>query len=319
VGMPLIPANMDTVISKELANIIVNQYNSFPIFHRFCDLDTQIDFIKEFPQKVYASFGVNNPLENLVKLKEAGARGICIDIAHGHSQTVLDLIRKIKQELPDFEIIAGNVCTPMGYSDLVNAGADAVKVGIGCGGACSTRIMTGFGIPQFTAIQEISQLAKKLQVPIIADGGIKHPKDIALAIGAGASTVMMGNLFAKTWESAGRKALRNIKNGKIIDFSLDVLESNRDQYEIVSHYRGQASAHFQKEYYGGIRKGLVAEGVDFYSPCSGSAVDLIDKYLGGMRSAMTYGGARNIKEFQRKAEFVEVGAGYLKESFPRME
>jgi IMP dehydrogenase len=186
----------------------------------------------------------------------------------------------------------------MAYHDLVNAGADAVKVGVGPGAACTTRMVTGFGIPQFSAIYECAQIAEKLRIPLIADGGIRDSRDVVLALAAGASTVMIGKLFALTKESAAPK--RQAEGGAL-----------------EAKYRGQASEDFQTDFYGALKQKTVAEGIDFWGTVSGSADELIEKILGGLRSGMTYGGARSIKELQRKAEFVEVTSNYIKESMTR--
>jgi IMP dehydrogenase len=214
------------------------------------------------------------------------------------------LIESIKDLFPNIQIIAGNVCTPMAYQDLVNAGADAVKVGVGSGAACTTRVITGFGVPQFTAIYECAKLAQKLRVPIIADGGIRDSRDVVLALAAGASTVMLGKLFALTEESAAEKRL---------------FPEARLGTQWQAKYRGQASTDFQNEYYGGLKEKTVAEGTAFWAPVSGSAQTLIDELLGGIRSGLTYGGAKSIKELQRKAEFMRVTPSYGTESRPREE
>tara|TARA_B100000927_G_C16410965_1_gene447319 strand:- start:40 stop:1149 length:1110 start_codon:yes stop_codon:yes gene_type:complete len=324
IDMPLIPANMDTVICDRLADVILDN-GAYPIFHRFTDIDTQKQWVEKYPNRCYISCGVNNRLENLKILLDNGARGVCIDIAHGHSITTIDLVKQLKQNFPDKEVIAGNVCTEMGYSDLVNAGADCVKVGIGPGSACTTRKVTGFGVPQFSAIHNISQVAKKLKVPIIADGGIRNSRDVVLALAAGASTCMIGGLFSKTFESAGKKYITydNIrkqvfngnpkvdleKDGKQYLYTLG--DSLPFEYEIYTHYRGQASRDFQEEYYGSLKEGTCPEGVDFYSKCTNNAQRVIDELLSGLRSGLTYGGAKSIKELQRKAEFVEVSNAYI--------
>lgn len=315
IGMPLIPANMDTVISLELAKVIIDN-GGLPIFHRFCPLEEQLNFVKTYPNKCYVSMGVNN-VENLIPLFSAGAKGVCIDIAHGHSLVVMNLIREIKSVFPDKEVIAGNICTPMAYNDLVNAGADCCKVGIGGGSACTTRLVTGFGVPQFSAIHDISEYAYKLKVPIIADGGIRNSRDIVLSLAAGASSVMIGNLFAKTIESAAQKYSKKTKHIVNREDLLNGLYYKDNKDDIVVHYRGQASANFQNDYYGKVKEKTVPEGIDFLSKCSGPAQDLIDELLGGLRSGLTYGSARNIKELQRKAEFVEVTNNYSGESAPR--
>lgn len=311
VKTPLIPANMDTVICDELADKMI-EYGSYPIFHRFCSFEKQLKWVKKYNNKCYISCGFNHYKEACELLKQ-GARGVCIDVAHGHCTRMLELIRKFKKDFPEKEIIAGNVCTALGYQDLVNAGANAVKVGIGPGAACKTRIVTGFGTPQFTALQECAHLAKKLKVPIISDGGIKCSKDLVLALAVGASTVMMGSLFSKTYESAADK-YEKINN----DYKLIVDKSHKNK-NIYARYRGQASKDFQKDYYGSMKKGTVEEGIVIYTKCSGSVDDLMLDFCGGLRSGLTYGGAKNIKELQRKAEFVIVTATYKQESHPRKE
>ncbi len=295
IGIPLLASNMDTVISDELAEVMLRN-DSVPIFHRFTEFEDQASWVKKFGNKTFISCGIHeHRIETTQKLLDLGAAGVCIDVAHGHSDRMFRMIEALKRSHPDKDIIAGNVCTPMAYHDLVNAGADAVKVGVGPGAACTTRITTAFGVPQFTAIYECAQIAEKLRIPLIADGGIRNSRDVVLCLAAGASTVMIGKLFALTEESAAPKS----ENGQ------------------EAKYRGQASEDFQTDFYGALKEKTVAEGVDFWAPVSGTAQQLIDQLLGGLRSGMTYGGARSIKELQRKAEFVEVTQTYSKESHPR--
>ncbi|MCB1107932.1 MAG: guanosine monophosphate reductase [Chlamydiia bacterium] len=295
-GIPILCANMDTTISEELADILIER-GSTPIYHRFTkDFERQEKWVKRYGEKTFISCGIGiEKIDNVRALFDLGAAGVCIDVAHGHSEKMLKFIEALKKTHPDRDVIAGNVCTAMAYQDLVNAGADGVKVGVGPGAACTTRMITGFGVPQFTAIFECAKIAEKLRVPLIADGGIRTSKDVVLALAAGASSVMIGKLFALTKESAAEK-----KGGK-------------------AKFRGQASEDFQTDFYGGLKEKTVAEGVDFWASVRGSANELIDELLGGLRSGLTYGGARNIKELQRKAEFVEVTSAYVKESRPRGE
>ena len=295
--IPIICSNMETAISEELAQILLDE-GSIPIFHRFTDVATQEKWIKKFEGRAFISCGILR-IDETRKLLDAGALGTCIDVAHGHSDRMFHFIQELKRTHPNHEIIAGNVCTPMAYHDLVNAGADAVKVGVGPGAACTTRMITGFGVPQFTAIYDCAKIAEKLRVPLIADGGIRNSRDVVLALAAGASSVMVGKLFAMTKESAAPK--RNSPTG------------------MEAKYRGQASQDFQNDFYGGLKGKTVAEGIDFWGPVTGTAKELLDQLLGGLRSGLTYGGARNIKELQRKAEFVEVLASYISESKPRPE
>lgn len=297
-GMPILAANMDTVINEELAEVLYS-FGSMPIFHRFTDFETQKKWVKKYENRTIISCGIHH-LDQTRALLDMGAIGVCIDVAHGHSEKMFKFIEELKKVCPDKEIIAGNVCTAMAYHDLVHAGADAVKVGIGPGAACKTRVVTGFGVPQFSAIDECARIAEKLRIPLIADGGIRSSRDLVLALAAGASSVMIGKMFALTNESAAQKR-----------------KADHLPFGYEAKYRGQASEDFQQDFYGGLKDKTVAEGIDFWAPVTGTARELIEELLGGLRSGMTYGGARNIKELQRKAEFVEVTGNYMQESQPR--
>ena len=300
IQMPLLCSNMDTVISEELADILL-EYGAMPIFHRFASPQVLEKWVKKYHERTFISTGIQK-IDETRKLLDLGARGVCIDVAHGHSDRMFRFIQELKRSHPDKEVIAGNVCTAMAYHDLVNAGADAVKVGVGPGAACSTRMVTGFGMPQFTAVYECAKMAEKLRVPVIADGGVRSSRDVVLALAAGASSVMIGKLFAMTLESAAPKR-----------------ESKKSVSGWEAKFRGQASEDFQMDYYGGLKSKTVAEGIDFWGEVTGSARQLIEMFLGGLRSGLTYGGARSIKELQRKAEFVEVTTNYMQESKPRPE
>jgi IMP dehydrogenase len=295
IGIPILCANMDTTIGEEMADLLIKN-GSLPIFHRFTSLEQQKKWVNKYKSNCYISCGVNN-FENIEQLLELGARGVCIDIAHGHSEVMIKLIKKIKNQFPEKEVIAGNVCTATAVHDLYNAGADAIKCGVGPGSCCTTRMVTGFGVPQFSAILNCSKAAKKLKIPLIADGGIRNSRDMILALAAGASTVMMGGLFSKTIESPS-----------------EVIEKDG---LIFKKYRGQASKDFQDDYYGQVKNGTVPEGVSFEVECSGSAKELIDEFCGGLRSGLTYGGSKSINELHNKAEFVHVTRNYLTESKPR--
>lgn len=297
IGIPVLCANMDTTIEDEMADLLIKN-GSIPIFHRFITLEKQKEWVKKYQNNCYISCGVNH-FENIVELLELGARGVCIDIAHGHSEVMINLIKRIKSRFPDKEVIAGNVCSSTAVHDLYNAGADAIKCGVGPGSCCTTRMVTGFGVPQFTAILNCAKAAKKLKIPLIADGGIRNSRDMVLALAAGASTVMIGGLFSKTIESPS-----------------ELFEKDGKQFK---KYRGQASKDFQDDFYGKVKSGTVPEGVSFEVECSGSAQDLLDNLCGGLRSGLTYGGSKSIKELQNKAEFVRVTRNYLTESNPRTQ
>jgi IMP dehydrogenase len=307
--MPIIAANMDTVISDELARILLD-YGSIPIFHRFTAKEKKIEWLEKFGgANIFLSTGLVDKTDDgeLYELiVEHGATNICIDVAHGHSKRMMIMIEDLKTTFQDrdLQIMAGNICTSNAYMDLVHAGADAIKVGIGCGAACTTRTVTGFGVSQFSAIQDCAEQAKKYRIPIIADGGIRGSDDIVKALAAGASSVMIGKMFATTEESAAEKRDRPGPG------STAEVGWNRKE----AKYRGQASEEFQNDFYGGLKDKTVAEGASFWAPVSGPARALIEQLLGGIRSGMTYGGARSIKELARKAEFVIVSDTYAQES-----
>lgn len=283
---PIVAANMDTVIGPELAQVLVDN-GSIPIFHRFVtqqNMASYSEMIELFQDEGVVSIGVKGTEKTLNFWKEVGFKpmGVCVDIAHGHSKVVFDTIQTIKTYFPHTDVIAGNVCTGRAVHDLANAGADAVKVGIGPGSACTTRNVTAFGRAQFSAVLECAEVGQDLQVPIIADGGIKGSREVILALAAGASSVMIGGLFAKTYEAAGKGT-----------------------------FRGQASEEFQQDYYGGVKVGTVPEGESKEVELEYTAQELIDNLLGGLRSGMTYGGAIDIFELQRKAEFEIVTPSYF--------
>lgn len=294
---PFIPANMDSVIGPTLAKICLERGAPI-IFHRFAPIEEQVNWVLAYPQ-AYMSLGVQESLDNLKTFYNAGCRRFCIDIAHGHSQVVIDTIKKIKELDETNQIIAGNVCTYEGVTDLAKAGADIIKVGVGPGAACITRMMTGFGVPQFSAIKECSYAKNDLlnnnniKVYLIADGGIKHPRDAVLALAAGADGVMMGSVFAKTFESAAPK--REV-DGKIF-----------------GRYRGQASSEFMNEYFGDTKK-RQAEGVAFDVEIKKSVVDVFEEYEGGLRSALTYCGTDNLIDFRNNAEIFESSSNFMIES-----
>jgi len=315
IDIPILAANMDTVISSELAHVLLEN-GTMPIFHRFTDFEIQKQRVKDFSEAAFISAGLKD-FDKVQELLGLGAVGVCIDIAHGHSDLMLEFINKVANYIScnhkgdEKKIIAGNVCTATGYVDLVNSGASAVKVGVGPGSACITRGVTGFGVPQFTAIQDCAQMAKKYSIPIIADGGIRGSDDIAKALAAGACSVMIGKLFSLTEESAAIKKENGVGG--------EVFVMKYNDGTLLAKYRGQASEDFQNDFKGGVKEGTVAEGIDFWAPVTGTAQELIDDLVGGLRSAFTYGGARHLDEFQRKAEFVEVTSTYLTESKPRKD
>jgi IMP dehydrogenase len=253
--------------------------------------------------RVGAAIGPGKDREERAEaLIEAGVDVLVIDTAHGHSKDVLDAVRDIKENFPDCQIIAGNVATKEGALDLVKAGADAVKVGVGPGSICTTRVVAGVGIPQLSAILETTEISEKHDVPIIADGGIKFSGDITKAMAAGAHSVMIGNLFAGTDESPGEIVLYQGRSYKVYRGmgSLEAMkEGSRDRY-------------FQQEVESEAK--LVPEGIEGRVPYHGALSFCIQQLIGGLRAGMGYLGAKNIQELKEKARFVRITLSGLKES-----
>jgi IMP dehydrogenase len=235
-------------------------------------------------------------------LIEAGVDVLVIDTAHGHSKDVLKTVREIKESFPDAQIIAGNVATKEGALDLIKAGADAVKVGVGPGSICTTRVVAGVGIPQLSAIMDASEISEKYDVPIIADGGIKFSGDITKAIAAGAHSVMIGNLFAGTDESPGEIVLYQGRSYKVYRGmgSLEAMkEGSRDRY-------------FQEDIESEAK--LVPEGIEGRVPYRGALSFCVQQLIGGLKAGMGYLGANNIHELRENARFIRITSSGLKES-----
>jgi len=251
---------------------------------------------------VGAAIGVGEEaLRRAEALIEAGVDVIVIDTAHGHSKGVIQMVEKIKGLYPDIDVIAGNVATPEGTEALIKAGADAVKVGIGPGSICTTRIVAGVGVPQLTAVAQCAEVADKYDVSIIADGGIKFSGDIAKAIGAGARVVMIGSLFAGTKESPGELVLYQGRSYKVY----------RGMGSLGAMRKGSKDRYFQSEV---EEKKLVPEGIEGMVPYRGPLADTIHQLVGGLRAGMGYCGAANIEEMRKKARFVKITSAGLKES-----
>ena len=239
--------------------------------------------------------------ERVEALVEAGVDILCVDTAHGHSKGVLEAVRWIKESHPDVEVIAGNVATAAATEALIRAGADAVKVGIGPGSICTTRIVAGVGVPQITAISECADVGRKHDVPIIADGGIKYSGDLVKAIAAGASAVMIGSLFAGTAESPGDVVLYQGRSYK----------TYRGMGSIGAMSAGSGDRYGQD---GVAAPKLVPEGIEGMVAYRGPLADNIYQLLGGLRSGMGYCGSRTIDELREKAEFIRITGAGLRES-----
>jgi len=305
-------------ISSEEALLILdkNKIEKLPLIDekgKLCGLITATDYkkTKENPRAskdkrgrllVGAAIGVKDGLERAELLVQAGTDALVIDIAHGHHKSCIDMVKKLKKKFPSIDIIAGNVATAEGTLDLIKAGADAIKVGIGPGAACSTRIIAGSGVPQFTAVMDCVAVAQKFKVPVIADGGIKNSGDLAKAMAAGVGTVMVGNLFSGSKESPGEYYIEGGEAFKI--------------------YRGlasrDASADMAVRGGGDVEKqNRAPEGIGYRVTFKGEVKKILAGLVDGLQSGMSYTGAKNLKEFSQKAEFVRITDAGMKESKPR--
>jgi IMP dehydrogenase len=240
--------------------------------------------------------------ERAMALAEAGVDVVVIDTAHGHSIQVSRVVERIKRESNRIQIIAGNVATHDAARALIDAGADAVKVGIGPGSICTTRIVAGVGVPQLTAIMEAVRAAKESGAPVIADGGIKYSGDLAKAIAAGASCAMMGSMFAGTDESPGEVFLYQGRSYK----------SYRGMGSVGAMGAGSADRYFQKEVEDSQK--LVPEGIEGQTPYKGPIAPVLHQMVGGLRAAMGYVGAATIADLQERARFVRITGAGLRES-----
>ncbi len=244
------------------------------------------------------------------KLLDAGADALVVDIAHGHSTYAIDTVKEIKRELGDVEVIAGNVATSRGASDLVKAGADAIKVGVGSGSICVTRVVTGSGVPQLTAILDSAAGASDSGIPIIGDGGIRNPGDVTKALAAGASSVMIGSLFAGTEESPGPTVLRDGVRYKLTR-GMASLAATVDR-----KVREKADGQKEDELIEEVIEESVPEGVEGLIPYKGRAEEVVRQLVGGLRSGMSYSGAHNLAELKKNAEFMRITSAGHKESLP---
>lgn len=321
---PFVSAPMDTVTESGLA-IALAKLGGIGIIHRNLAIGDQVAEVAKvkaakFP--VGAAVGSSAGYETRVKaLVDAGADVLLVDSAHGYAVKVIETVKYIKANY-DIDVIAGSVATRDGAKALVDAGADSLRVGMGPGAICTTRIVSGMGVPQMTALFEVASVAREAGVPVIADGGIIHSGDVTKALAAGASTIMMGRMFAATEEAPGEVVKLKAEH---VPSRFQSIVDGSDEY-IFKTYRGMGSVGAMKqgievssedEFHGKNYQGdvLVAEGVEGLVPCSGTVRQLLDQMIGGVQSGMYYVGAQTIEELWQ-AKFMQITQASLSESHP---
>ena len=324
---PFVSAPMDTVTESALA-IALAQLGGIGIIHRnltIADQVTQVKAVKAVDLLVGAATGASAGFEERAeKLIAAGVDIICIDSAHGHAKLVIEAVTYLKKYYPTLQVMAGNVATYDGALALIKAGVDSLRVGMGPGAICTTRIVSGMGVPQLTAIAETVRAAQPAGVPVIADGGIKYSGDMVKALAVGASTIMTGKIFASCQESPGEQTSLPPKH--VPARFKDILKDKKDAY-LFKSYRGMGSvAAMQKgaqiksedEFHGKSYKDrvLVAEGVEGLVPVTGTVKDILDQSIGGIKSGMYYVGCTSIQELWNKAQFIKITQASLTESHP---
>ncbi len=295
--VPFLTSAMDTVTESKMA-IAIAKEGGLGIIHRNLDIKKQSGEIKKVKNKklyVGAAIGTNkDDLERANSLASNGVDLIVIDTAHGHSEKVIKTLSKIKKIIKNIPVCVGNIATGEAAKKLYNSGADIIKVGIGPGSICTTRMVAGIGVPQISAIMEVKKALNKKNIKIISDGGIKFSGDIAKALAAGADAIMMGSIFAGTDESPGKKFK---SNGKIY-------KQYRGMGSIGAMSAGSANRYFQKNYKDKAK--FVPEGVEGRVEYKGKVSKIIYQLQGGLRSSMGYIGAKNLKEINKKAKFVKI-------------
>ncbi|MDP2649751.1 MAG: IMP dehydrogenase [bacterium] len=333
-SLPFVSSPMDTVTESKLA-IALAKLGGIGIIHRNLTVEGQaleVSKVKNEGLLVGAAVGASKGFEERVEaLIKAKVDVIVVDSAHGFSKPVLEAVRFIKKKYPKLEVIAGNIATYDGADALINAGADGLRVGMGPGAICTTRIISGMGVPQVTAIMETSKAAHSSlrssgqAVPIIADGGIKYSGDIVKALAAGASTVMMGSFFASCEEAPG-KTLRLTKEQ--VPHRFKSIFSGNVKTFLFKEYRGMGSVGAMKtgakvksedEFHGKDyykERVLVAEGVEGLVPIKGKAGEVVGQAVGGIKSGMYYAGAKNVEELWEKGKFIQITQASLAESHP---
>ena len=286
--LPVMTANMDSVTETAMADFI-GAKGGIGVLHRFVAIEENIRIFKACDHRAFVSIGCSDEdLERAEALRDAGADLFCVDVAHAHARYVGKTLKKIRDMLGrEACIMAGNVATYAGADYLASLSADIVKVGIGGGSVCTTRIKTGFGVPNLMAIKNCARVDRS----VVADGGIRTPGDIVKALAFGADFVMIGSMLAGTRPTPGEVILRRDPQG--------------NEYK-VKQYRGMASSEAQDDFHGGMTEWKTAEGISLDVPYREDEERIMADIIGGLRSGLTYGGAATIRELQRKLDFIRI-------------
>lgn len=296
-NLPLVSSNMATVTEHALA-IAIAREGGMGIIHQFNTIEEQVEEVRKVKKRniegtpslqVGAALGVKDTMERAAALIDVGVDVLVLDVAHAHSNHVISRLQELKSRY-SLDVMVGNIATAEAAQDLINAGADGLKIGIGPSAVCTTRLMSGAGVPQLTAIMDVYSIAQKYNLPLAADGGIKNPGDAVKALAAGASTIYSGSFFAGTDEAPGK-----------------IIEKDGKKYKI---YRGSASSESQQQRRDKTKenddKNVYVEGVSILVDYKGPVTTVIDSLVKGIQSGISYGGGRNIKEMQEKAQFIQV-------------
>ena len=296
--LPLMSSNMDTITGVEMADFMGNN-KAIGVLHRFMPIDDNVAMWKACRHATFVSVGCSDKdLERTEALRDAGATLFCIDVAHAHAKYVGRTLKNMREMLgKETCLMAGNVATYAGADYLASCNADIIKVGIGGGSVCTTRLKTGFGVPSLTAIRECAKVDRS----IVADGGMRTPGDLVKALAFGADFLMVGSMLAGTRPTPGEVCKRTDAQG------------NEVRYKV---YRGMASSEVQDDYLGGMAEWKTAEGIRVEVPYREDEEDIMADIIGGLRSGLTYGGASTIKELQRKLDYVVVTPAGKTESLP---
>lgn len=325
--IPFVSSPMDTVTESKLA-IALGSLGGLGIIHRNLTVAKQADEVRKVHYKkipIGAAIGPAEGFEKRVEaLVNAGVNVVVIDSAHGFTKNIIQAVKFIKKTFKTIDVVAGSIATGDAAEALIKAGADGLRVGMGPGAICTTRVISGMGVPQVTALREVVKVANLYKVPVIADGGIKYSGDMTKALALGASTVMMGSYFASAEESPG--VVKQFKRSQVPHRFQSIFNHTQKTFKF-KEYRGMGSDAAMKkgakikaedEFHGNSygKRALIAEGVEGLVPVKGTVAELVEQAVGGIKSGMFYVGAQDIQQLWKKAKFIQITQASLHESHP---